>query len=163
MSSFATFDVMSYIFCAPQVVVGMDVAASEFYKDDKTYDLNFKEEVGMMLRGMGFDNTTSVYMASGKIYKAEKYMAPLRRLFPLLETKNTLATQEELAQFQGHSSKLAALDYTVCLHSEVFVTAQGGNFPHFLMGHRRYLNRRHAKTIMPDKKKLALIFDDPDI
>jgi len=23
----------------------MDVAASEFYKEDKTYDLNFKEEV----------------------------------------------------------------------------------------------------------------------
>ncbi|KAL9252828.1 O-fucosyltransferase 9-like protein [Drosera capensis] len=120
-------------------------------------------EVGMMLRGMGFDNTTSVYVASGKIYKAEKYMAPLRRLFPLLESKNTLATQEELAQFQGHSSRLAALDYTVCLHSEVFVTTQGGNFPHFLMGHRRYLNRGHAKTIMPDKKKLALIFGNPDI
>lgn len=29
-----------------QVVIGMDVAASEFYEDKgKTYDLNFKEEV----------------------------------------------------------------------------------------------------------------------
>jgi enolase len=29
-----------------QVVIGMDVAASEFYDNkDKTYDLNFKEEV----------------------------------------------------------------------------------------------------------------------
>ena len=29
-----------------KVVIGMDVAASEFYNDkDKTYDLNFKEEV----------------------------------------------------------------------------------------------------------------------
>lgn len=27
-----------------QVVIGMDVAASEFYKPDGTYDLNFKEE-----------------------------------------------------------------------------------------------------------------------
>ncbi|RDX70017.1 hypothetical protein CR513_50791, partial [Mucuna pruriens] len=27
-----------------KVVIGMDVAASEFYKDDKTYDLNFKED-----------------------------------------------------------------------------------------------------------------------
>ncbi|GAB4861449.1 O-fucosyltransferase 9 [Ancistrocladus abbreviatus] len=120
-------------------------------------------EVGMMLRGMGFANTTSVYVASGKIYKAEKYMAPLRELFPLLETKETLATPEELAQFQGHSSRLAALDYTVCLYSEVFVTTQGGNFPHFLMGHRRYMYRGHAKTIMPDKRKLALLFDNPDV
>lgn len=120
-------------------------------------------EVGMMLRGMGFDNTTSVYVAAGKIYRAEKYMAPLRQMFPLLETKDSLASQEELAPFKGHSSRLAALDYTVCLHSEVFVTTQGGNFPHFLMGHRRYLYGGHAKTIKPDKRKLALLFDKPSI
>lgn len=53
----------------------------------------------MMLRGMGFDNTTSVYVAAGKIYKEQKYMAPLKQMFPLLQTKNTLATSEELAQF----------------------------------------------------------------
>ena len=57
-------------------------------------------QVGMILRGMGFDNTTSVYVASGKIYKEEKYMAPLRQLFPLLETKYTLASAEELAPFE---------------------------------------------------------------
>ncbi|XP_035551275.1 O-fucosyltransferase 9 isoform X2 [Juglans regia] len=120
-------------------------------------------EVGMMLRGMGFDNTTSVFVAAGKIYRAEKYMAPLKQMFPRLETKDTLATPEELAPFKGHSSRLAALDYTVCLHSEVFVTTQGGNFPHFLMGHRRYLYGGHAKTIKPDKRKLALLFDSPNI
>lgn len=53
-----------------------------------------------MLRGMGFDNNTSLYIASGKIYNAEKYMAPLRQLFPLLQTKQTLVTPEELAQFK---------------------------------------------------------------
>ncbi|EOY17260.1 O-fucosyltransferase family protein isoform 1 [Theobroma cacao] len=120
-------------------------------------------EVGMMLRGMGFDNNTSVFVAAGNIYKAEKYMAPLKQMFPRLETKDTLATPEELAPFKGHLSRLAALDYTVCLHSEVFVTTQGGNFPHFLMGHRRYLYGGHAKTIKPDKRKLALLFDNPHI
>ncbi|KAL5704205.1 O-fucosyltransferase 9 [Ranunculus cassubicifolius] len=120
-------------------------------------------EVGMMLRAMGYDNTTSVYVAAGKIYRADKYMAPLRQMFPLLETKETLASQAELAPFVGYSSRLAALDYTVCLHSEVFVTTQGGNFPHFLMGHRRYLYGGHAKTIKPDKRKLAQLFDSPNI
>ncbi|KAJ4837720.1 O-fucosyltransferase 9 [Turnera subulata] len=120
-------------------------------------------EVGMMLRGMGFDNTTSIYIAAGNIYKAEKYMAPLKQMFPRLETKDTLATAEELTSFKGHLSRLAALDYTVCLHSEVFVTTQGGNFPHFLMGHRRYLHEGHAKTVKPDKRKLALLFDKPSI
>ncbi|XP_030520934.1 O-fucosyltransferase 9 isoform X3 [Rhodamnia argentea] len=61
-------------------------------------------EVGMMLRGMGFDNTTSVYVAAGKIYKEEKFMAPLKLMFPYLQTKNTLATPEELAPFKIGSS-----------------------------------------------------------
>lgn len=65
----------------------------------------------MMLRGMGFDNTTSVYIAAGKIYKAEKYMAPLKQMFPRLEMKDTLATGEELAPFQ--------VPYEACyLHSQ---------------------------------------------
>lgn len=54
----------------------------------------------MMLRGMGFDKTTSVFVAAGKIYKAEKYMAPLKQMFPRLETKDTLATPKELAPFK---------------------------------------------------------------
>nr|XP_029118394.1 O-fucosyltransferase 9 isoform X2 [Elaeis guineensis] len=120
-------------------------------------------EVGMMLRGMGFDNNTSVYVASGQIYNAEKFMAPLHQLFPHLETKDTLASTDELAPFKGHSSRLAALDYTMCANSEVFVTTQGGNFPHFMMGHRRYLYEGHSKTIKPDKRRLVLSFDNPNI
>jgi hypothetical protein len=64
---------------------------------------------------------------------------------------------------QNFSSRMAAIDYTVCLHSEVFVTTQGGNFPHFLMGHRRYMFGGHSKTIRPDKRKLAILFDNPNI
>lgn len=120
-------------------------------------------EVGLMLRGMGFDNSTFIYLASGKIYDAERNMAPLLEMFPHLLTKEMLASPEELSPFKNFSSRMAAIDYTVCLHSEVFVTTQGGNFPHFLMGHRRYLYGGHSKTIRPDKRKLALLFDNPTI
>ncbi|XP_076932992.1 protein ESMERALDA 1-like [Bidens hawaiensis] len=120
-------------------------------------------EVGLMLRGMGFDRSTSIYLASGQIYNSERYMAPLLQMFPLLQTKEMLASNEELAPFKNYSSRMAAIDYTVCLHSEVFGTTQGGNFPHFLLGHRRYLFNGHAKTIRPDKRKLALYFDNPNI
>lgn len=140
-----------------------------------------------MLRGMGFNNKTAIYLASGKIYKSEKNMAPLLEMFPLLQTKETLASDEELAPFkvflvqlhalkfhigivlkryiccQNFSSRMAALDYSVCTYSEVFVTTQGGNFPHFLMGHRRYLYGGHSKTIKPDKRRLAILFDNPRI
>ncbi|KAM3238415.1 O-fucosyltransferase 10 isoform X2 [Capsicum annuum] len=117
-------------------------------------------EVGMMLRGMGFAKDTPIYLASGKIYQADRYLAPLRKMFPLLQTKETLATKDELAPFEGYSSRLAAVDYLVCLFSEVFVTTQGGNFPHFLIGHRRYLYNGHAKTIKPDKIKLVTLLQN---
>ncbi|KAL5828014.1 hypothetical protein ACOSQ3_019845 [Xanthoceras sorbifolium] len=120
-------------------------------------------EVGLMLRGMGFDKNTYIFLASGKIYKAEKYMAPLLEMFPNLLTKEMLASEEELAPFKNYSTRMAAIDYTVCLHSEVFVTTQGGNFPQILIGHRRYLYGGHSKTIRPDKRKLAILFDNPKI
>lgn len=53
-----------------------------------------------MLRGMGFDKSTFIFLASGKIYDAERNMAPLLEMFPLLQTKEMLASQEELAPFQ---------------------------------------------------------------
>ena len=53
-----------------------------------------------MLRGMGFDKSTSIYLASGQIYDSERYMAPLLEMFPLLQTKEMLASAEELAPFQ---------------------------------------------------------------
>ncbi|KAI5579876.1 hypothetical protein POPTR_008G130600v4 [Populus trichocarpa] len=117
-------------------------------------------EVGLMLRGMGFDKNTYIFLASGKIYNSEKYMAPLLEMFPNLLTKDMLALEDELDPFKNYSSRMAAIDYTVCLHSEVFVTTQGGNFPHFLMGHRRFLYGGHSKTIRPDKRKLAMLFDN---
>ncbi|KAG6553081.1 hypothetical protein Mapa_005418 [Marchantia paleacea] len=120
-------------------------------------------EVGMILRGMGFRNTTPIYIAAGKIYKAEKTMLPLRQMFPYLQTKETLLSAEELAPYKKHSSRMAALDYTVCLQSEVFVSTKGGNFPQILVGHRRYLNNGHSKTIRPDTRKLAVLLDDPNI
>lgn len=53
-----------------------------------------------MLRGMGFDKNTYIYLASGKIYNAEKTMAPLLEMFPNLLTKEKLASPEELAPFK---------------------------------------------------------------
>ncbi|KAH8961642.1 hypothetical protein BDL97_05G059700 [Sphagnum fallax] len=120
-------------------------------------------EVGIMLRGMGFRNTTPIYLAAGKIYNEEESMEPLHRMFPYLETKQTLLSPEEYAPFEGYSSRLAAIDYTVCLHSEVFVTSQGGNFPQIMMGHRRFLNKGHPKTINPDKRRLVKLLDNPQI
>lgn len=57
-------------------------------------------QVGLMLRGMGFDRSTYIYLASGKIYNSERYMTPLLEMFPNLQTKEMLASNEELAPFK---------------------------------------------------------------
>eukprot|EP00250_Pteridium_aquilinum_P012599 c20826_g1_i1 orf=410-1309(+) len=57
-------------------------------------------EVGMMLRGIGFRNSTPIYLAAGKIYKTEESMVPLRQMFPFLQTKETLLSSEELEPFK---------------------------------------------------------------
>jgi len=57
-------------------------------------------QVGLMLRGMGFTKNTSIFLASGIIYNAEKTMAPLLQMFPNLHTKETLASEEELSTFR---------------------------------------------------------------
>lgn len=54
----------------------------------------------MMLRGMGFDNNTLIYLASGRLYQEERHLTPLLEMFPLLYTKESLATPEELAYFK---------------------------------------------------------------
>ncbi|CAN4121074.1 unnamed protein product [Withania somnifera] len=91
-------------------------------------------EVGMMLRGMGFAKDTPIFLASGKIYQADRYLAPAEDV----------------------SSPTNKGDFDICDHSR-------GNFPHFLIGHRRYLFNGHAKSIKPDKIKLVTLLQNTSI
>lgn len=71
----------------------------------------------MMLRGMGFAKDTPIYLASGKIYQADRYLAPLRKMFPLLQTKETLATKDELAPFEVYVDEKPFLQEIACCTS----------------------------------------------
>ncbi|KAM0007481.1 putative GDP-fucose protein O-fucosyltransferase [Helianthus debilis subsp. tardiflorus] len=112
-------------------------------------------EVGLMLRALGFENNTYLYVASGEIYGGEETLKPLRELFPNFYTKETLAS-EALEPFLPYSSRLAAIDYIVCDESDVFVTNNNGNMAKILAGRRRYMG--HKRTIRPNAKKLNALF-----
>ncbi|KAJ0716347.1 putative GDP-fucose protein O-fucosyltransferase [Helianthus annuus] len=112
-------------------------------------------EVGLMLRALGFENNTYLYVASGEIYGGEETLKPLRELFPNFYTKETLAS-EDLEPFLSYSSRLAAIDYIVCDESDVFVTNNNGNMAKILAGRRRYMG--HKRTIRPNAKKLNALF-----
>ncbi|XP_071686443.1 O-fucosyltransferase 29-like [Rutidosis leptorrhynchoides] len=112
-------------------------------------------EVGLMLRALGFQNNTYLYVASGEIYGGEETLKPLMELFPNFYTKEMLASKE-LEPFLPYSSQLAAIDYIVCDESDVFVTNNNGNMAKILAGRRRYMG--HKRTIRPNARKLNALF-----
>ncbi|XP_073276518.1 O-fucosyltransferase 16-like [Primulina huaijiensis] len=114
------------------------------------------EEVGLVLRALGYDTDTHIYVASGEVYGGEETLAPLKALFPNFYSKDTIAKKEELQPFSQYSSRMAALDFIVCDESDVFVTNNNGNMAKILAGRRRYFG--HKPTIRPNAKKLYRLF-----
>ncbi|GJX13329.1 GDP-fucose protein O-fucosyltransferase [Tanacetum coccineum] len=140
------------------------------------------EEVGLMLRALGYSKDVHLYVASGEVYGGDETLAPLRALFPNIHSKDTIATKDELEPFSTFSSRMAALDFIVCDESDVFVTNNNGNMAKILAGRSGNfesltplsyvwvdsgyvlslrLNRRyfgHKPTIRPNAKKLYRLF-----
>ncbi|KAL6873822.1 hypothetical protein ACP4OV_013904 [Aristida adscensionis] len=118
-------------------------------------------EIGIILRAMGYTKETQIYVASGQVYGGSHRMAPLRNMFPNLVTKEDLASKGEMEPFKKHVTSLAALDFLVCLKSDVFVMTHGGNFAKLIIGYRRYMGRHRLKSIKPDKGLMSKFFGDP--
>lgn len=115
------------------------------------------KEVGIFLTGLGYPSNTTIYIAAGEIYGGDSRMADLQSRFPLLMSKEKLASVEELEPFRNHASQMAALDYIVSVESDVFIPSYSGNMARAVEGHRRFLG--HRKTISPDRKALVRLFD----
>ncbi|CAI0436841.1 unnamed protein product [Linum tenue] len=115
------------------------------------------EEVGLILRAMGFDNSTRIFLAAGELFGGEQYMKPFRALFPRLENHSSVDSSEDLStKSQGLLG--SAVDYMVCLLADIFMPTYDGpsNFANNLLGHRLYYGFR--TTIRPDRKGLAPAF-----
>jgi len=114
------------------------------------------EEIGLLLAALGFGNRTRLYLASHKVYGGEARISILRQLFPLMEDKKSLATEEQLKQLEGKASISAAVDYHVSMQSDIFISASPGNMHNALAGHRTY--NYHKKTIRPHMISLGQLF-----
>ncbi|KAH0451312.1 hypothetical protein IEQ34_018611 [Dendrobium chrysotoxum] len=113
------------------------------------------EEIGLLLAALGFDSQTRLYLASHKVYGGEARISSLRKLFPLMENKKSLASSDELVKVEGKASLLAAVDYYVSIKSDVFISASPGNMHNAMVGHRTYEN---LKTIRPNMSLLGQLF-----
>ncbi|PPD75542.1 hypothetical protein GOBAR_DD27540 [Gossypium barbadense] len=118
------------------------------------------EEIGLLLAALGFDNNTRLYLASHKVYGGEARISTLRNLFPLMEDKKSLASSAERVHIKGKASLLAAVDYHVGMHSDIFVSASPGNMHNALVGHRTFEN---MKTIRPNMVLLGQLFLNKNI
>ncbi|KAI5071986.1 hypothetical protein GOP47_0012092 [Adiantum capillus-veneris] len=114
------------------------------------------EEVGVMLKALGFQSDSHLYVASGDVYGGDSTLAPLKKMFPNYDTKETLALDGELEPFTQYSSRMAAIDYIVCDESNVFITNNNGNMARILAGRRRYFG--HKRTVRPNSKRLGSLF-----
>ncbi|GFY93071.1 O-fucosyltransferase family protein [Actinidia rufa] len=54
--------------------------------------------VGLILRAIGFDNSTRIYLAAGELFGGERFMKPFRSLFSRLENHSTVDHSEELVE-----------------------------------------------------------------
>lgn len=62
-----------------------------------------------------------------QVYGGEARISTLRKLFPLMEDKKSLATANERSRVEGKASLLAAVDYYVSMQSDIFISASPGN------------------------------------
>ncbi|OWM73207.1 hypothetical protein CDL15_Pgr001321 [Punica granatum] len=65
------------------------------------------EEVGIILRGMGYPPKTIIYLAGSEIFGGQRILIPLRAMFPNLVDRTSLCSTEELAELIGLESPLA--------------------------------------------------------
>ena len=80
-----------------------------------------------LLEGLGATKNTNIFWAGGKPLGGEVALRPLINKFGRLYNKETLALPGELDPFLGKASCLAAIDYLISLHSDVFMPSHGGN------------------------------------
>nr|XP_018679285.1 PREDICTED: uncharacterized protein At1g04910-like isoform X4 [Musa acuminata subsp. malaccensis] len=107
------------------------------------------KEVGIFLSALGYPSNTPIYIAAGDIYGGDSHMVDLESHFPILMSKEKLASADELEPFRPYAAQMAALDYIVSVESDVFVSSYLGNMARAVEGHRRFLG--HRRTITPDR------------
>lgn len=92
----------------------------------------------------GDDSVFKQSSCSFQVYGGEARISTLRQLFPLMGDKKSLTSREERTQIKGKASLLAAVDYYVGMHSDIFISASPGNMHNAMVSCARCLSLNYS-------------------
>lgn len=112
-------------------------------------DFSFNSGNRCLLLGLETWINDFYFYFKNQVYGGEARISTLRKLFPLMEDKKSLASVEERAKVEGKASLLAAVDYYVSMQSNIFISASPGNMHNALVSiSRNFCEIAFTKTVV---------------
>lgn len=92
-----------------RVINGKLIVDSRLQRDNGSCPL-MPEEIGVLLRAMGYPPKTIIYLAGSETFGGQRVLIPFRAMFPHLVDRSTLCSKQELLDLVGPETDLPVDD-----------------------------------------------------
>ncbi|XP_010549684.1 PREDICTED: uncharacterized protein LOC104820779 isoform X2 [Tarenaya hassleriana] len=89
-----------------QRIISDDLSVDSHLRRDQGKCPLMPEEVGILLRALGYSPKTIIYVAGSETFGGQRVLTPLRAMFPNLVDRTSLCSEDELSQLVGPETHL---------------------------------------------------------